>query len=229
MSKRVIFTSDEKYKAVMRVLKGENSCHGESKKIGVSFSTLNNWIRKYNTDGYEGLVESRTWKHYSDELKQKAVLSVLSGRYSKEKAIEIYNISSYSVLTRWIHKYTGNKKLETTSKGKYQTMTNSGRKTTLKERIEIVQFTLNHDKDYMKAVEKYQVSYQQIYNWTRKYEIAGPDALQDKRGRTKAVEDLTEVEKLTRQIKELETKNKQLEIEVAVQKKLQGIQSRYQH
>ena len=37
-----------------------------------------------------------------------------------------------------------------------------GRKTTFEERIEIVNFTLAHEKDYQGAVEKYGVSYQQI-------------------------------------------------------------------
>lgn len=33
-----------------------------------------------------------------------------------------------------------------------------GRKTTFEERIEIVNFTLAHDKDYQAAIEKYHVS-----------------------------------------------------------------------
>lgn len=58
-----------------------------------------------------------------------------------------------------------------------------GRKTTLEERLKIVQFTLDNQKDYQSAAEKYQVSYQQVYGWVRKYELDGKDGLLDRRGR----------------------------------------------
>lgn len=42
-----------------------------------------------------------------------------------------------------------------------------GRKTTFEERVEIVNFTIAHEKDYQAAMEKYGVSYQQVYSWVR--------------------------------------------------------------
>ena len=39
-----------------------------------------------------------------------------------------------------------------------------------KERLEIVQYTLAHDKDYQKAIDKYKISYSQVYSWVRKFE-----------------------------------------------------------
>jgi Mor family transcriptional regulator len=38
-----------------------------------------------------------------------------------------------------------------------------GRKTTLQERIEIVQYTIANDLNYQETAEKYRVSYQQVY------------------------------------------------------------------
>lgn len=38
-----------------------------------------------------------------------------------------------------------------------------GRKTTFEECVEIVNFTIN-DKDYQAAIEKYGISYQQVYS-----------------------------------------------------------------
>ncbi len=61
-----------------------------------------------------------------------------------------------------------------------------GRKTTWKERIEIVQDALENGKNYHKTAEKHQVSYQQVYQWVRKYEAGGWDALKDRRGRSKS-------------------------------------------
>ena len=49
---------------------------------------------------------------------------------------------------------------------------NKGKKTTQEERAEIVAFCIEHGKDYGLAMEKYSVSYQQIYSWVRKYEAS---------------------------------------------------------
>ena len=40
-----------------------------------------------------------------------------------------------------------------------------GRKTTVEECVEIVNFTIAHEKDYQAAVEKYGISYQPVYSW----------------------------------------------------------------
>lgn len=42
-----------------------------------------------------------------------------------------------------------------------------GRKTTFKERLEIVQYTLANNKNYHKAIDKYNVSYSQAYTWSK--------------------------------------------------------------
>ncbi|WP_339228426.1 helix-turn-helix domain-containing protein [Oceanobacillus sp. FSL K6-2867] len=51
-----------------------------------------------------------------------------------------------------------------------------GRKTNWKERIKIVQDTLANDKNYQQTAEIRKVSYQQVYQWVRKYEANGWDA-----------------------------------------------------
>ena len=81
-----------------------------------------------------------------------------------------------------------------------------GRKTTQEERAEIVAFCIEHNKDYGLSVETYNVSYQQMYTWVRKYEEGGANKLKDNRGRTKPVEEMTEIEKLKAKMKILEVK-----------------------
>ena len=98
-----------------------------------------------------------------------------------------------------------------------------GRKTTQEERAKIVAFCIEHNYDYGLTVETHKVSYQQIYAWVRKYEEGGVDKLKDNRGRTKPVEEMTEVEKLKAEMKILEAKNRQLEIENEFIKKLQEL------
>ncbi len=42
-----------------------------------------------------------------------------------------------------------------------------GRKTTYEERIEIIQYCIEHENNYAETAEKYHVSYQQVYSWIK--------------------------------------------------------------
>ena len=55
-----------------------------------------------------------------------------------------------------------------------------GRTTTYEERIEIVSFCIERGNDYTATIEKYGVSYQQIYSWVRKYNEKGAEGPVDK-------------------------------------------------
>ena len=98
-----------------------------------------------------------------------------------------------------------------------------GRKTTQEERTQIVAFCIEHGKDYALTVETYQVSYQQIYSWVRKYESSGVNGLVDRRGRAKAEDELTEVERLQQENRILQAKLKDKEMEIALLKKLREL------
>jgi len=226
MSKRSPVSLDVKLHVVLRCLKHYSNPNHEAKQHSLSRNTIREWIRKYNADGLEGLKESRTWKTYAKELKIAAVNDVLSGHSSVEEATKKYCISSRSVLGKWISKYTNEIALKPTHQGRGLSHMNKGRKTTFEERIEIVQYTIANDLDYQKTIEKYDVSYQQVYAWVRKYQADGVDALQDKRGRKKPVDELDEHERLKLRIKELEARNEYLEMENAFAKKLAEIKRR---
>ena len=101
-----------------------------------------------------------------------------------------------------------------------------GRKTTWEERIEIVLYCLENDKNYQKAAEIYEVSYQQVYQWVRKYEDGGDEALRDKRGRKKEEAELSPEEKMKLEMKKLERENERLRAENAFLKKLEEIERR---
>ena len=98
-----------------------------------------------------------------------------------------------------------------------------GRKTTQEERANIVAFCIAHGKDYALTVETYQVSYQQIYSWVRKYEANGVDGLVDRRGKTKPEDELTEAERLRQENRMLQAKLKDKEMEIALLKKLREL------
>ena len=101
-----------------------------------------------------------------------------------------------------------------------------GRKVTFDEKIDIVHFCIANGKDYYAAMDKYNVSYQQVYSWVRKYEQNGADALIDRRGKAKPENELTELDKLRIENKRLAAENHRIEMENAILKKLQEIERR---
>jgi transposase len=216
---------EEKIKIVKDYENGTHAILEIVKMYNVHHLTVNGWVRKYEKYGVEGLKESTTWKKYSKELKVNAVKDYLSGNYSLRDVIRKYEISSDSVLRQWINKYNGHRELKDTGKRRLSSMT-KGRKTTWKERIEIVQDALANGKNYRETAEKHKVSYQQVYQWVRKYEEGGWDALKDRRGRSKSEEELTSEEKMKIEIRRIEKENERLRAENAFLKKLEEIERR---
>lgn len=99
-----------------------------------------------------------------------------------------------------------------------------GRKTTYDERVEIVKHCIEHLNNYAETAQKYQVSYQQVYAWTSKYESDGVEALLDKRGKRKNENEMSELEKLKAQNKLLEAENRRKQMEIDFLKKLDEIE-----
>ncbi|WIV17575.1 helix-turn-helix domain-containing protein [Paenibacillus polygoni] len=229
MSKRSPIPYEIKIQVVRRCLQHESNPNYEAKQLGIHKSTVTEWIRKYQAGGVEGLKKSKGWKAYSKELRLAAIQDALSGEHSVRSVVKKYHISSKSVLESWISKYTEGAKMKPTPKRMGSPHMNKGRKTTYEERIEIAQFTIAHDLDYQKAIDKYDVSYQQVYTWVRKYQTNGHEGLKDLRGRKKPLEELDEQERLKLRIKELEARNEYLEMENALAKKLAEIRRRNTH
>ncbi|MEH7001539.1 MULTISPECIES: helix-turn-helix domain-containing protein [Priestia] len=94
------------------------------------------------------------------------------------------------------------------------------RKTTVEERIEIVSYRMKNQRAYQRAAEVYKVSYQQVYQWVKKYENSGIEALYDKRGRTKLEIEVPQEETLKREMKKLERENERLRAENLFLKKV---------
>ncbi|MFB9977886.1 IS3 family transposase, partial [Pallidibacillus thermolactis subsp. kokeshiiformis] len=215
------YSTEFKYEVIMAYKSGEYSLTETYSKYKISKITLYNWMERFEKGGLEGLSDSKVWKVYSKELKESAVRDYLSGEYSQNEIIRKYEISSRGVLQQWIKKYNGHRELKATGIRRTYSMT-KGRKTTFEERIEIVQDALENGKNYQETAEKYQVSYQQVYQWVRKYEADGWDALSDRRGRSKSVEELTLEEKMKLEMRRIEKENERLRAENAFFKKVRG-------
>ena len=194
-------------------------------RFSIHPQTLYSWKMKYEASGPDGLQEATSCKFYSKELKLAAVEDYIQRKYSLMEVLATYEISSTSVLKRWLKKYTSHSELKDSGKGMGQAMI-EGRKTTFEERIEIVEYCLKHQKNYQLAAHTYGVSYQQVYQWTKKFETNGEEGLRDRRGRTKDEVELTVEEKLKLEIQRIERENERLRAENLFLKKLEEIERR---
>ena len=215
---------ENKLDAVIKILDGKSSISSMAKKLQVSYTSVESWIRIYQSIGVNAFDNTKN-QTYSVELKLQAVTEYLSGKGSLYTICKKFKIKSKSQLRRWISKYNNHEKLKSYSGGTGKIM-EKGRKTTFEERIDIVKDYIESGTSYEEIAEKYGISYQQIYQWVRKYQEHGIDGLQDRRGKRKALENMTEIDRLRAELKMEQAKVKHLELENRVLKKLKEIERR---
>lgn len=225
MGKKFIVSYGERIDAIEKYLRKEDSLNHLALKLGVNGSAITQWLCTYQSLGPDGLRETSKNTSYSSVLKESAVLDYLSGHGSYMDLCKKYGIKSTRQLRNWVLKYNGLKELKASGTGGTLIMT-KGRKTTYEERVEIVKYCFEHQKNYTEASEKYQVSYQQVYTWISKYEKIGIEALMDKRGKRKLEGEMSDVEKLKVQNKLLEAENKSKQMEIDFLKKLHEVERR---
>lgn len=225
MGRKEKIISTVKINVVEKYLKGLISMNQISSTLNVHSSSVRSWVRKYRTFGPEGLINKSKHTNYSEKIKLDAVTDYLSGRGSLNEICIKYKISAHGILQQWIKKYNGHNTLKSTYSKGVNVMIN-GRKTTYEERVEIVSFCIANAKDYNLTANKFEVSYQQVYGWVKKYESIGPEGLVDRRGQHKKYEELNESQKIAAQLKLLEAENRRLKLENEFLKKLEEIERR---
>jgi len=219
---RTKHSAAEKINAVERWLSGEAGQVTIARALGISSTSLQQWIRNYESMGPEAFTMTKP-KRYSAELKASAVEDYLSGVGSMDAICKKYGVRAKSKLEIWIMQYNGHGDFRQPNYGGVIYMA-KGRATTLEERIDIVSYCISNNMDYGKTINQYGVSYQQVYGWVRKYESEGPDGLVDRRGKRKDEARMTEVEKLCAQLKLKEAENLRLQMENDVLKKLEELE-----
>ncbi len=218
-------SSEDKIHAVNLYLNGIiKSKKRIASMFGVSVSTVEQWIFNYESMGEEAFLRKSN-KHYSKELKEQAISDYLSGKGSLDKICKIYGIRARSRLQLWVKSYNSHEKLNASRTGGTVIMT-KGRKTTFDERVDIASYCIEHDHNYKETAAKFEVSYQQARSYTVKYEKNGMDGLQDRRGKRRSGDSLTELEKLRAELKLEKAKRKQAEMEASFLKKLDEIERR---
>ena len=224
MGRKSNHTLEEKVKAILNYKNGKNSASQICLNLHIGRKTLNRWINIYDAYGEEGFLPKERNKSYSKEFKEKVIKEYLNGKGSFENLCLKYEIPSDYTLRKWLNSYNSHEELtDYNPKGEVY-MASARRKTTIEERIEIVKYCLEHNKEYKLAAEKFDVSYAQIYQWVKKYEEASEDGLSDKRGKRKEDYQLNELEKLQRENERLKRQLELKERENYVLKKLQEIE-----
>ena len=207
MSKREKCTLEEKIKAVEDYLNGKKNQKQIAVDLGLGKrgrSTVGLWVRKYQEAGPGALLPSLSKKAYSREFKEQVVREYLDGEGSMQALAIKYDIPNHHTVRDWISLYNSHKELKATPVASEVYMAESRRKTSLKERLEIVQYCMDHNLDYVQTASRYDLAYWQVYSWVKKYKTEGEEGLSDRRGRRKPAEEIDETEKLKRRIQFLE-------------------------
>ncbi|WP_394903713.1 transposase [Clostridium butyricum] len=226
MGRKAKISYEIKIKFIEEYLNGNISQRGIARELGLNPSSIGGWISKYKAFGPEGLKNIEKNTYYNSELKLSAVKDYINGKGSLSDISLKYNLSCTGILRQWINKYNKCHKTCKSHNNKGNQIMTNGRKTTYEERIEIVAFCIANANNYNLAANKYNVSYQQVYTWINKYKQGGYEALVDRRGKRKKLEDLSESEKIAVQLKLLEAENRRLKMENDFLKKLDEIERR---
>lgn len=221
------FSSKQKLSIVKEYLLGNTSFMKLGNKYGIDESSIRQWLAKYKSFGEQAFNLRSNNENYSAEFKKKVVTAYLNGEGSYRDLAIAYKIHADSTILKWVSQYNNHVELtDSRTEGAYDMVNIKGRKTTYEERISIVEYCIENQNNYAGAALKYQVSYQQVYQWVRKFKEKGIDGLQDNRGRTKPVDEMTELEKLRCENRLLQAKNKRNELENKFLKKLEEIERR---
>ncbi|SFM40880.1 Transposase and inactivated derivatives [Paenibacillus sp. 1_12] len=180
MSKKNEYNAIEKLAIIDELAAGRGTREEVARKYNISVNTLVKWRHRYAFYGMDGLEIRIRNRSYSVELKLQAVQDYLSGQYSQYKVIDKYKIASRTQLKSWINKYNGHSSFKSDNEGA-KAMT-KGRSTTWQERIDIVLHCIAHERDYGKTAAQFKVSYNQAYQWVKKYEEGGEKRIAGRSG-----------------------------------------------
>lgn len=225
MGRKARVLIDEKFKAIEDYLSGERGVIQICLESKVDKRSFYDWLRKYQMQGKQGLQALSYNKYYPEEIKLKAVKDYNKGLGSLNQICDKYDVLSHSILRQWIKKYNGHETFKSQNAQGVKYM-GKARKTTYEGRTEIVAFCVANNNNYQLTSKQFQVSYQQVYSWVKKYKVQGYETLIDRRGKHKNPEELNESEKFAVQLKLIGAENKLLKMENDFLKKLDEVKRR---
>ena len=229
MGRKAKYTIEQKIAACEAYLSGKSSAKELARNLGLGKggdNGIHEWSRMYKEYGSEVFYPKEHNQSYTEEFKKVVVKEYLDGLGSLRDLQVKYNILSTYTIRQWINKYTKGEEIRDYLPRPEVYKMKARRDTTLEERIEIVKHCLQHDHNYKETAALYNCNYSQVRNWVLKYEKDGEDGLKDKRGKRKQEEELTDLEKAERRIKQLEREKEELSRRVELLKKAEEFERR---
>ena len=218
-------TPEERIEAAKVCAEGRMSQAEAARRLGVHKSTVEEWVKRYKANGVLTFKEQEHNTVYTEELKAKAVREYLEGKGSLKEISAKYGIRGTIQLRDWIKVYNSGRDFSHKTSG--GSRMKQGRETTQEERSAIVKDCLENGSNYGETAIKYNVSYQQVYTWVKKFRELGEAGLEDRRGqKTAAQEPRTELEELKIKMAQLEHENYMLRMERDLLKKLDELERR---
>ena len=165
--------------------------------------------------------------NYSAEFKLQVVNAYLAGGKTYQSVAAEYEIFAPTTVRQWVMMYNNHEELmDSRPEGSFDMVKDTTRKTTLEERIRIVEHCIANNNNYALSTREFQVSYGQVYSWVKKYNSGGAEKLVDRRGKLKSEETLSEQECLQIENRMLRAENKKQKMEIDFLKKLEEIERR---
>lgn len=228
MGRKAKYSYEQKIQACEDYLGGRKSASQIAMELDMgkhNDSLIFQWAHLYEAKGPEVFLPKKHNQKYSKEFKCQVVQEYLDGEGSEEMLAIKYGVASRRTVHQWIVKYTEGEEIKDYDPHPEVYMA-SPRKTTYEERLEIVKHCIDHGKNYKKTATLYKCSYNQVRNWVLKYEEEGESALEDRRGKHKKDEELSEVEQLKRKVARLERQLQEEKDTVELLKKVNEFERR---
>ena len=197
---RIKHTPEDKELITKAVLSGENSQAELARQYNTSEGRIREWVVKYKANGISAFLPQRRNNVYSEEIRVKAVKDYLDGQGSLAEISSKYGIRDAKQLRDWIKVYNSGRGFQRKMTG--GSRMKEARPTTVEERIQIARDCIANGGNYGETALKFNVSYQQVYQWVKKFKEKGNAGLEDRRG--KRLKDQTP-----------RTREEELEIEIA--------------
>ena len=231
MGERSRYSKEAKIKACEDYIDGKGSFLAIAKSIGTRKEVVRRWYLQYMEHGEETFNSRTGNRSYSKEFKQSIVSMYLAGTYSIAQLGAKHEVPA-AMIGKWINKhYNGIELRDYDPKGEIYTM--KSRKTTYKERVEIVEWVIGNDMNYKEAASKYAVKYSLVYSWVQKYLKDGAGALEHKRRGPKPKPEsrlgessMSETEKLKYELERERELRKKAEFRLEVLKKKEEIEKK---
>ena len=218
-------TVEQKIQMVKLYFEEKESKTEISKRYGVDESSVRGYIKKYEAQGIEGFLDQERNKVYSEQLKLQVIEAYKNKEGTLREIAAKYGLRSDRQLRNWIKVYNSGRGFRLKMSG--GSRMKESRPTTVEERIQIAKDCIANGGNYGETALKYKVSYQQVYQWTKKYKEMGAAGLEDRRGKRKKDQiPRTELEKAQIEIERLKHELYMTRMERDVLKKLDEIERR---